>query len=196
MHHPTLITCTKTMSEINSGSQVGGSSSSLSVSSHSSNSSAAEARIRYLELQLKQKDDDIKAHQKKYITLKKQYCHSNSTSFAGKNVGRMTIKKMSQIDANAMSKFGALMNYVKNPSWERNKILPAEWYKWNTDKKSVSSRFMSKVKLEKGEVAMIVWEKQVTTAVNTVLKNKRSNVTRALRMVHRGKRTQNDVWYW
>ena len=43
---------------------------------------------------------------------------------------------------------------------------------------------------------MIVWEKQVTTAVNTVLKNKRSNVTRALRMVHRGKRTQNDVWYW
>jgi len=71
------------MSEINSGSQVGGSSSSLSVSSHSSNSSAAEARIRYLELQLKQKDDDIKAQQKKYITLKKQYRHSDSTSFAG-----------------------------------------------------------------------------------------------------------------
>lgn len=183
MHHPI---CTKTMSDFNAESPMGGGSGS-SVSTHSTYSSAAaEARIRELELKLKEKDNTITRYRKNYITLKKQITHN--TSFTGKNAGRMTIKKMTEIDANAMSKIGALINYVKTESWERNKILPANWHEWNTDGKSVSSRFMSKVKLEKGEVGRIVWEGQIVVAVNTILKNKRSNVSRALRSVHRGKR--------
>lgn len=185
--HTCTIQYTKTMSDFNAESPIGGGSSS-SVSTHSTYSSAAaESRIKELELKLKEKDNTIMRYRKNYIALKKQITHCKNTSFTGKNAGRMTIKKMSEIDANAMSKFGALINYIKTESWERNKILPANWHEWNMDSKSVSSRFMSKVKLEKGEVGRIVWEGQIVVAVNTILKNKRSNVSRALRSVHRGK---------
>jgi len=164
------------------------SSPSDTVSTESTDSSVVNARIRALEKQLEQKSDALEKTRRQFNRLRKQVLNGDTNSFK-KNVsgsGRMTLKKMSSIDGAAMSRFGALINHVKTAGWEKNKILPSGWYKWSTEKNSVCSHFMSKVNLENDECGLILWESQIVIAINTVLKNKRSNVIRAIRSVHRG----------
>jgi hypothetical protein len=144
------------------------------------------ARIRALEKQLEKRSDALVKTRRQFNRLRKQVLNGDTNSFNVSGLGRMTLKKMSSIDSAAMSRFGALINHVKTAGWEKNKILPSGWYKWSTAKNSVCSHFMSKVNLENDECGLILWESQIVIAINTVLKNKRTNVIRAIRSVHRG----------
>ena len=163
------------------------SSPSDTVSTESTDRSSVNDRIRALEKQLEQKNNALLKTRRQFSRLQKQVLNGDTNSFKRTTgMGRMTLKKMSSIDGEAMSRFGALINHVKTAGWEKNKILPGNWFKWSTDKKSVCSHYMSKVNLGNDEYGLILWESQIVIALNTVLKNKRSNVTRALRSVHRG----------
>ena len=162
------------------------SSPSDTVSTESTDSSVVNARIRALEKQLEKRSDALVKTRRQFNRLRKQVLNGDTNSFNVSGLGRMTLKKMSSIDSAAMSRFGALINHVKTAGWEKNKILPSGWYKWSTAKNSVCSHFMSKVNLENDECGLILWESQIVIAINTVLKNKRSNVIRAIRSVHRG----------
>lgn len=79
-----------------------------------------------------------------------------------------------------------LVHYVRHALWPKNKMMNPGWEIYDKDKKSMCGRFMSKVKMQPGDVAPVFWALQMVPVVEQSFAYRKNQSTKELRAVSFG----------